>query len=41
MTQFQIECIESKTEGTSKQYGRFVIDPLKAGQGITIGNSLR
>lgn len=41
MTQFQIECIESKTEGTSKQYGRFIIDPLEPGQGITVGNSLR
>ena len=41
MTHFQIECIESKTEGTSKQYGRFILDPLKPGQGITIGNSLR
>ena len=41
MTHFQIECIESKAEGTSKQYGRFTLDPLKPGQGITIGNSLR
>lgn len=41
MTHFQIECIESKSEGTSKQYGRFTLDPLKPGQGITIGNSLR
>nr|YP_009660592.1 DNA-directed RNA polymerase alpha subunit [Corallina chilensis]QCS25540.1 DNA-directed RNA polymerase alpha subunit [Corallina chilensis] len=41
MTHFQIECIESITEGTSKQYGRFVLEPLKQGQGITIGNSLR
>ncbi len=41
MTHFQIECIESKAEGTSKQYGRFIIDPLQPGQGITVGNSLR
>lgn len=41
MTHFQIECIESKTKGINKQYGRFALDPLKAGQGITIGNSLR
>jgi len=41
MTNFQIECIDSKTEGTCKQYGRFIIDPLQPGQGITIGNSLR
>lgn len=41
MTPFHIECIESKTEGTREQYGRFVIEPLKQGQGITLGNSLR
>ena len=41
MTHFQIECIESKTENTNQQYGRFVIEPLKCGQGITLGNSLR
>lgn len=41
MAHFQIECTESKTESTSKQYGRFVLDPLQPGQGITIGNSLR
>ena len=41
MTHFQIECIESKTEDSNKQYGRFVLEPLKPGQGITVGNSLR
>ena len=41
MTHFQIECIESKAEGTSKQYARFTLNPLKQGQGLTIGNSLR
>lgn len=41
MTHFQIECIESKTENTNQQYGRFIIEPLKYGQGITLGNSLR
>ena len=41
MTHFQIECIESKTEKTNQQYGRFIIEPLKSGQGITLGNSLR
>nr|YP_010728927.1 RNA polymerase alpha subunit [Lithothamnion corallioides]WEA77073.1 RNA polymerase alpha subunit [Lithothamnion corallioides] len=41
MTHFQIECIESKTEGTRKQYGRFILEPLKQGQGTTVGNSLR
>lgn len=41
MAHFQIECVESKTEGSGKQYGRFLLDPLLPGQGITIGNSLR
>nr|YP_009398532.1 RNA polymerase a-subunit [Lophocladia kuetzingii]ARW67718.1 RNA polymerase a-subunit [Lophocladia kuetzingii] len=41
MTHFQIECIESKTKGAREQYGHFVLEPLKKGQGITIGNSLR
>jgi len=41
MTHFQIECIESKTEGAREQYGRFVLEPLNQGQGITVGNALR
>nr|YP_009295927.1 DNA-directed RNA polymerase alpha subunit [Schimmelmannia schousboei]AOM64862.1 DNA-directed RNA polymerase alpha subunit [Schimmelmannia schousboei] len=41
MTHFQIECIESKTDGAREQYGYFVLEPLKQGQGITVGNSLR
>nr|YP_009774026.1 DNA-directed RNA polymerase alpha subunit [Caulacanthus okamurae]QIZ74643.1 DNA-directed RNA polymerase alpha subunit [Caulacanthus okamurae] len=41
MTHFQIECTESKIEGTREQYGHFILEPLKKGQGITIGNSLR
>nr|QVY58124.1 RNA polymerase alpha subunit [Eucheuma denticulatum] len=41
MTHFQIECIESTIEGPRKQYGRFILEPLKQGQGITVGNSLR
>nr|QCI05429.1 RNA polymerase a-subunit [Crouania attenuata] len=41
MNQFEIECIESKIEGTRKQYGHFVLEPLQKGQGITVGNSLR
>nr|QVY57920.1 RNA polymerase alpha subunit [Betaphycus gelatinus] len=41
MTHFQIECIESKIEGPRKQYGHFILEPLKQGQGITVGNSLR
>nr|YP_009745162.1 RNA polymerase alpha subunit [Halymenia maculata]QIG87172.1 RNA polymerase alpha subunit [Halymenia maculata] len=41
MAHFQIECIESRTEGPRQQYGHFVLEPLKQGQGITVGNSLR
>nr|YP_009313150.1 RNA polymerase a-subunit [Dermonema virens]SCW21404.1 RNA polymerase a-subunit [Dermonema virens] len=41
MTPFQIECIESKTEGAREQYGKFILEPLKQGQGITVGNALR
>nr|YP_009392743.1 RNA polymerase a-subunit [Bostrychia tenella]ARW61305.1 RNA polymerase a-subunit [Bostrychia tenella] len=41
MTHFHIECIESKTKGAREQYGHFVLEPLKKGQGITVGNSLR
>nr|YP_009394397.1 RNA polymerase a-subunit [Leptosiphonia brodiei]ARW62959.1 RNA polymerase a-subunit [Leptosiphonia brodiei] len=41
MTHFQIECIESKTKGAREHYGHFVLEPLKQGQGTTVGNSLR
>nr|YP_009019594.1 RNA polymerase alpha subunit [Gracilaria salicornia]AHH24562.1 RNA polymerase alpha subunit [Gracilaria salicornia]UAD87666.1 RNA polymerase subunit alpha [Gracilaria salicornia] len=41
MTHFQIECIESKIENNRQQYGRFILEPLNKGQGITLGNSLR
>nr|YP_063586.1 RNA polymerase alpha subunit [Gracilaria tenuistipitata var. liui]Q6B8X4.1 RecName: Full=DNA-directed RNA polymerase subunit alpha; Short=PEP; AltName: Full=Plastid-encoded RNA polymerase subunit alpha; Short=RNA polymerase subunit alpha [Gracilaria tenuistipitata var. liui]AAT79661.1 RNA polymerase alpha subunit [Gracilaria tenuistipitata var. liui] len=41
MTYFQIECVESKTESNRQQYGRFILEPLNKGQGITLGNSLR
>nr|YP_009298074.1 DNA-directed RNA polymerase alpha subunit [Plocamium cartilagineum]AOM68012.1 DNA-directed RNA polymerase alpha subunit [Plocamium cartilagineum] len=41
MTHFQIECIESKIEGNREHYGHFTLEPLKQGQGITVGNSLR
>ncbi len=41
MAQFQIECVESKTQKNQHQYSKFVIEPLERGQGITLGNSLR
>ncbi|ACA58814.1 DNA-directed RNA polymerase subunit alpha [Candidatus Desulforudis audaxviator] len=34
----KIECVEMDPEGT---YGKFVVDPLERGYGITLGNSLR
>ena len=33
-----IECVEANRDGT---YGKFVIEPLERGYGITLGNSLR
>ena len=41
MAQFQIECIESKTQKNQSQHGKFVLEPLERGQGTTIGNALR
>ena len=41
MTQLKIECIESKIEYSAQHYGCFVIEPLKVGQGLTVGNALR
>nr|YP_010198845.1 RNA polymerase subunit alpha [Gracilaria tikvahiae]UAD88078.1 RNA polymerase subunit alpha [Gracilaria tikvahiae]UAD88281.1 RNA polymerase subunit alpha [Gracilaria tikvahiae] len=41
MKHFQIECVESKIENNRQQYGRFILEPLNKGQGITLGNSLR
>ena len=34
----RIECVESASDGT---YGRYVVEPLERGYGITLGNSLR
>lgn len=34
----KIECVELKEDGT---YGKFVIEPLERGYGITLGNALR
>lgn len=41
MAQFQIECVESDTGDDQSLYGKFVIEPLDRGQGITVGNALR
>jgi DNA-directed RNA polymerase subunit alpha len=41
MVQFGIECIESKTDSPRDHYGKFVLEPLDPGQGITVGNALR
>jgi DNA-directed RNA polymerase subunit alpha len=41
MNQFEIECIESKTPTLREHYGKFVLQPLNQGQGITVGNALR
>lgn len=41
MAQFQIECVENKTQKNQSQYSKFVFEPLERGQGTTLGNSLR
>ncbi|EKQ68863.1 DNA-directed RNA polymerase, alpha subunit [Leptolyngbyaceae cyanobacterium JSC-12] len=41
MVQFQVECVETKTERDQSQISRFVIEPLERGQGTTLGNALR
>lgn len=41
MGHFQVECIESTVDADFGQYGKFVIEPLERGQGITVGNALR
>jgi DNA-directed RNA polymerase subunit alpha len=41
VAQFQIECVESKTQKNQSQYSKFVVEPLDRGQGTTVGNALR
>ncbi|WP_390883074.1 DNA-directed RNA polymerase subunit alpha [Kovacikia minuta] len=41
MAQFQVECVETKTERDQSQTSKFVIEPLERGQGTTLGNALR
>jgi len=41
MTQFEIECLDSKVYNARDHWSRFVIDPLKPGQGTTLGNAIR
>nr|UBA15722.1 RNA polymerase subunit alpha [Pseudo-nitzschia hainanensis] len=36
-----VKCIKSDTNESGSCYGQFLINPLKSGQGITIGNQLR
>ena len=37
----QIQCLQSKTQEVNTLFSRFVIGPLKKGQGLTVGNALR
>jgi len=37
----QIQCLNSKTENPTSILTKFCIEPLKKGQGVTIGNALR
>ena len=41
MAQFQIECVESKTNKDQGYYSKFILEPLERGQGTTVGNALR
>lgn len=41
MSKFEIECIQSVTDGARDNYSKFVLGPLGVGQGITLGNALR
>jgi DNA-directed RNA polymerase subunit alpha len=41
VAQFQIECVESKTQKNQGHYSKFVLEPLDRGQGTTVGNALR
>ena len=34
----RIECVEQSDDNT---YGKFVVEPLERGYGVTLGNSLR
>ena len=36
-----LTCIENYTDQEKSHYGCFIIEPLEAGQGITLGNALR
>lgn len=38
---FKIDCVENKSQKSQGCYGKFVLEPLERGQGITLGNSLR
>jgi DNA-directed RNA polymerase subunit alpha len=38
---YKIDCVENKTQKNQGIFGRFVLEPLERGQGITLGNSLR
>jgi len=41
MTNISIKCLKSEKIQSSNYYGQFLINSLKSGQGITIGNQLR
>jgi len=41
MAQFQVECVETDNVDDRNLYGRFILEPLERGQGITVGNALR
>ena len=40
MTKFEIECVESTTDGARDHYSKFCLEPLEQGQGVTLGNCI-
>lgn len=41
MSEYQVDCIELKTNEHQEHYGQFIFHPLEYGQGLILGNSLR
>jgi DNA-directed RNA polymerase subunit alpha len=41
MNNISIKCLKSENIDSGSSHGQFLIDPLRVGQGITIGNQLR
>ena len=38
MSEYQVDCIELKTNEHQEHYGQFIFHPLEYGQGLILGN---